>query len=200
MEFAYPMFRMRDQTLGIVGLGKIGTATALKARGLGMRVIAYDPYVLGAIMESRGVKPVDLDTLLRESDFISLHTPLTPETSKMIGYSEFKKMKPTCYFINTARGGCVDQEALIRALQEGLIAGAGIDVTVDELIAPDNPLLQMDNVILTGHSAWYSTTSEWEVYYKPMTQVVMALEGKWPIYALNVEVQEKWLEKWGKKA
>ncbi len=86
MEFAYPMFRMRDQTLGIVGLGKIGTATALKARGLGMRVIAYDPYVLGAIMESRGVKPVDFDTLLRESDFISLHTPLTPETSKMIGY------------------------------------------------------------------------------------------------------------------
>jgi len=200
MEFAYPMFRMRDQTLGIVGLGKIGTATALKARGLGMRVIAYDPYVLGAIMESRGVKPVDLDTLLGESDFISLHTPLTPETSQMIGYEEFKKMKPTCYFINTARGGCVDQEALIRALQEGLIAGAGIDVTPDEPIAPDNPLLQMDNTILTGHSAWYSTTSEWEIYYKPMTQVVTALEGKWPIYALNVELREKWLEKWGKKA
>lgn len=200
MEFAYPMFRMRDQTLGIVGLGKIGTATALKARGLGMRVIAYDPYVLGAIMESRGVKPVGLDTLLRESDFISLHTPLTPETSKMIGYEEFRKMKPTCYFINTARGGCVDQEGLIRALKEGLIAGAGIDVTVDEPIAPDNELLLMQNVILTGHSAWYSTTSEWELYYKPMTQVVMALEGKWPLYALNVEVREKWLDRWGKKA
>ena len=198
-EFAYPMFRMRDQTLGIVGLGKIGTAAALKARGLGMRVIAYDPYVLGAVMESRGVMPVDLDRLLRESDFISLHTPLTPETSNMIGYEEFKKMKPACYFINTARGGCVDQGALIRALQEGLIAGAGIDVTVDEPIAPDNPLLKMPNVILTGHSAWYSTLSEWEIYYKPMTQVVMALEGKWPLYAVNPEVQEKWLEKWGKK-
>lgn len=200
MGFAYPMFRMREQTLGIVGLGKIGTATALKARGLGMRVIAYDPYVLGAIMESRGVKPVDLDRLLRESDFISLHTPLTPETSGMIGYEEFKKMKPTCYFINTARGGCVDQDALIRALKEGLIAGAGIDVTVDEPIAPDNELLLMQNVILTGHSAWYSTTSEWELYYKPMTQVVMALEGKWPLYALNIEVQKKWLGRWGKKA
>jgi len=199
MEVAHPMFRMRDQTLGIVGLGKIGTATALKARGLGMRVIAYDPYVLGAVMESRGVKPVDLDTLLRESDFISLHTPLTPETSTMIGYEEFKKMKPTCYFINTARGGCVDQDALIRALQEGLIAGAGIDVTVDEPIAPDNPLLTMDHVILTGHSAWYSTISDWEIYYKPMTQVVMALEGKWPHYALNLEVQGRWLEKWGEK-
>ncbi len=200
MEFAYPMFRMRDQTLGIVGLGKIGTATALKARGLGMRVIAYDPYVLGAIMESRGVQPVDLDRLLRESDFISLHTPLTPETNKMIGYEEFKKMKPTCYFINTARGGCVDQEGLIRALKEGLIAGAGIDVTIDEPIAPDNEFLLMQNVILTGHSAWYSTTSEWELYYKPMTQVVMALEGKWPLYALNVEVQKEWLDRWGKKA
>jgi D-3-phosphoglycerate dehydrogenase len=189
MEVAHPMFRMRDQTLGIVGLGKIGTATALKARGLGMRVIAYDPYVLGAVMESRGVKPVDLDTLLGESDFISLHTPLTPETSTMIGYEEFKKMKPTCYFINTARGGCVDQDALVRALQEGLIAGAGIDVTVEEPIAPDNPLLTMGNVILTGHSAWYSTISDWEIYYKPMTQVVMALEGKWPHYAFHYRLQ-----------
>jgi len=199
MDIAYPMFRMRKQTLGIVGLGSIGTATALKARGLGMRVISYDPYVLDAVVESRRVRPVDLDTLLRESDFISLHTPLTPETTNMIGYEEFKKMKPTCYFINTARGGCVDQAALIRALQEGLIAGAGIDVTVDEPIAADNPLIKMPNVILTGHSAWYSTTADWEIFYKPMTQVVMALKGQWPLYALSAEAKEKWLEKWGKK-
>jgi D-3-phosphoglycerate dehydrogenase len=164
-----------------------------------MRVMAYDPYVLGPVMESRGVKPVDLDTLLRESDFISLHTPLTPETSNMIGYEEFKKMKPTCYFINTARGGCVDQAALIRALQEGLIAGAGIDVTVDEPIAADNPLITMPNVILTGHSAWYSNSADFEIFYKPMTQVVAALKGEWPVYAVNPEVEKQWLEKWGKK-
>jgi D-3-phosphoglycerate dehydrogenase len=200
MEVLYPMFRMRSQTLGIVGLGKIGTATALKARGLGMRVIAYDPYVLGAVMESHGVKPVDLDTLLRESDFISLHTPLTPETSSMMSYEEFKKMKTTSYFINTARGRCVDEAALIRALQEGLIAGAGIDVIVDEPISPYNPLIKMPNVILTGHSAWYSTISDFEHYYKPMMQVVMALKGEWPLYALNLDAKEKWLEKWGKKA
>lgn len=200
MEVAYPMFRMREQSLGIVGLGKIGTATALKARGLGMRVMAYDPYVLGAVMQSRGVQPVDLDTLLRESDFISLHTPLTSETRNMIGYEEFKKMKPTCFFINTARGGCVDQAALIRALQEGLIAGAGIDVTVDEPIAVDNPLIKMPNVMLTGHSAYYSITSDLELFHKPMAQVVMALKGEWPIYALNPEAKVKWLEKWGKKA
>jgi D-3-phosphoglycerate dehydrogenase len=199
LDTVRPKFRMRNQTLGIVGLGRIGTASALKARGLGMRVMAYDPYVLGPVMESRGVKPVDLDTLLRESDFISLHTPLTPETSNMIGYEEFKKMKPTCYFINTARGGCVDQAALIRALQEGLIAGAGIDVTVDEPIAADNPLITMPNVILTGHSAWYSNSADFEIFYKPMTQVVAALKGEWPVYAVNPEVEKQWLEKWGKK-
>lgn len=198
-EIAYPIFRMRDQTLGIIGLGKIGTATALKAKGLGMRVVAYDPFVLGAVMESHGVKPACLDTLLRDSDFISLHTPLTPETSNMIGYNEFKKMKRTCYFINTARGGCVDQVALVLVLQEGLIAGAGIDVTVDEPISPGNPLLKIQNVILTGHAAWYSITSEAEVNYKPMTQVVLALKGEWPLYAVNPEVRKKWMNKWGKK-
>jgi len=198
-EIGYPMFRMRNQTLGIVGLGKIGTATALKARGLGMKVIAYDPYVLDAVMESRGVEPVNLDTLLRESDFISLHTPLTPETNSMIGYEEFKSMKPTSYFINTARGRCVDETALIRALQEGLIAGAGIDVTLHEPIEADNPLIKMPNVILTGHSAFYSMSSDKELFLKPMTQVVMALNGEWPLYGLNPEIKEAWLEKWERK-
>lgn len=199
-EIGYPMFRMREQILGIVGLGKIGTATALKARGLGMRVIAYDPYVMDGVMESRGVKPVDLDTLLRESDFISLHTPLTPETHHMIGYEEFTRMKPTCYFINTARGGCVDEPALIRALQEGLIAGAGIDVTVEEPIGADNPLIRIPNVILTGHSAFYSMSSDRELFLKPMTQVVMALKGEWPVYGLNQEIREAWLNKWGRES
>ena len=197
MEVAFPVLRMRDQTLGIIGLGKIGTATALKAKGLGMRVISYDPYVLGPVMESRGVKPVDLKTLLRESDFISLHTPLNDETRGLIGYHEFKQMKPTCYFINTARGGCVEQNGLIRALKEGLIAGAGIDVTVDEPIERDNPLLHMPNVILTGHCAYYSTISEAELYSRPMTQVVQALNGELPLYTVNPEVKKLWFEKWG---
>jgi D-3-phosphoglycerate dehydrogenase len=197
-EIAFPIFRMRDQTLGIVGLGKIGTVTALKARGLGMHVIAYDPYVLRPVMESRGVKPVDLDALLRESDFITLHTPLTSETRNMFGYEQFKKMKRTVYFINTARGGCVDQPGLIQALREGLIAGAGIDVTVDEPIAPDNPLLTMPNVILTGHTAWYSVTSEVDLNRRPMTQVVQALRGELPLYTVNTDVKTKWMVRWGK--
>ena len=197
-EIAYPMFRMREQTLGIVGLGKIGTVTALKARGLGMRVIAYDPYVLRPVMESRGVKPVDFDTLLRESDFISIHTPLTSETRNLFGYEQFKKMKRTAYFVNTARGGCMDQGGLIQALEEALIAGAGIDVTVDEPIVPENPLLTLSNVILTGHSAWYSVTSEADLYRRPMTQVVQALQGEYPLYTVNPDVKKKWMTRWSK--
>jgi D-3-phosphoglycerate dehydrogenase len=197
-EVAYPMFRMRDQTLGIAGIGKIGTVTALKARGLGMRVIGYDPYVLKPVMESRGVEPVDFETLLRESDFVTIHTPLTSETSGMFGYEEFKKMKRTAYFINTARGGCVEQGGLIKALKEGLIAGAGIDVTVDEPMLPDNELLTLPNVILTGHSAWYSVTSEADLYRRPATQVVQALKGSWPTYAVNPEGKANWMARWGK--
>lgn len=198
-EIAYPMFRMRDQTLGIVGLGKIGTVTALKARGLGMRVIAYDPYVLGPVMESRGATPVDFDTLLRESDFVTIHTPLTSETHHMFGYEEFRKMKRSAYFINTARGGCVEQGGLIRALKTGIIGGAGIDVTLDEPMAPDNELLTLPNVILTGHSAWYSVTAETDLYRRPMTQVVQALRGELPAYTVNTGVRTKWMARWGKK-
>ncbi len=198
-EFANPMFRMREQTLGVVGLGKIGMVTAMKARGLGMRVIGYDPWLLPPVVESRGVVPVDFDTLLKESDFISIHTPLNAETREMFGADEFARMKPTAYFINTARGGCMDQRALIEALQEKRIAGAGIDVTVEEPVAEDNPLLTMSNVILTGHSAWYSKTSELDLYRRPMTQVVQALQGELPAYTVNPEVKSRWLSRWGKK-
>ena len=93
----------------------------------------------------------------------------------------------------------MDQDGLVRALQEGLIAGAGIDVTVDEPISPGNPLLKIQNVILTGHAAWYSIASEAEVHYKPMTQVVSALKGEWPLYAVNPEVKKNWMSKWGRK-
>lgn len=201
-DFAYPVFRMRDQTLGIVGLGKIGTAVALKARGIGMRVIAYDPNVLGGIMLSRGVEPVDFETLLHESDYISINADLNKETRGMFGPEEFGKMKPTCYLINTARGEIVQQAALMEALRDGLIGGAGLDVTEDEPIAAGNPILKMMNVILTGHSAWYSTASDSasELWHKAMVQVVMALKGEWPTYAVNPEIKERWLEKWGRKA
>jgi D-3-phosphoglycerate dehydrogenase len=200
-EIAHPIFRLRGQTLGIIGFGKIGTAVALKAKGLGLRVIAYDPYVFGAVMLSHGVEPADLNTLLCQSDFISINATLTDETKGMIGPEQFKKMKPTSYLINTARGGIIQQSSLVEALERGLIAGAGLDVTADEPIRADDPILKLSNVILTGHSAWYSTTSDSpsEYWHKPMTQVVMALKGEWPTYAVNPEVKQKWLVKWSKK-
>jgi D-3-phosphoglycerate dehydrogenase / 2-oxoglutarate reductase len=199
-KYATPIYRMSDQTLGIVGCGKIGTATAMKARGLGMKVIACDPYALPGVMMSHGVTPVDLNTLLKESDYISLHTPLNDETHHIISWGQFTMMKPTCYFINTSRGGCVDEAALIRALQEGRIAGAGIDVTDPEPIEAGNPLLKMDNIILTGHCAGVSTIADPLLWSSPMTQVVKALKGEWPPYAVNQELKKRWLAKWGNKS
>ena len=164
-----------------------------------MRVIGYDPYVLNRATVNRQVPLVNFDNLLEESDFISIHAPLTDQTRNMFGYEEFKKMKRTSFIINTARGELVDQSALIQALDEGLIAGAGLDVTIDEPIATDNPLLAMSNVILTGHSGWYSTAADSmpEFWGKPMAQVAMALEGNWPTYAVNLQIKDKWLGKWG---
>jgi D-3-phosphoglycerate dehydrogenase len=199
-RYGYPIFRLSEQTLGIVGMGRIGTALAVKARGLGMRMIAYDPYVLEGVMLSHHVRPVDFDTLLRESDYISINAALNDETRNMIDHRAFERMKRTCYLVNTARGGIIDDAALVTALQEGKIAGAGLDATAEEPLSPGNPLLGMPNVILSGHSGWYSTTADSGPGYwqKAMVQVIMALKGQWPSYAVNPEIKRQWLEKWGK--
>lgn len=196
LEVISPVHRMRGQTLGIIGCSKIGTATALKAKGLGLRVIAYDPFVFGGVLESLGIEPTDMETLLKESDFVSLHVPATPETKNLLGYEQLSQMKRTAYVINTSRGSVIDEPGLIKALQAGLIAGAGLDVTALEPIEKDNPLINMPNVILTGHSGWYSQEAEAELFYKPMLQVAMALKGRWPTFATNPLVKERWLEKW----
>jgi D-3-phosphoglycerate dehydrogenase len=198
VEYAYPIHRLQDQTLGIIGFGRIGTAVGLKAKGLGMRVISYDPYVFGAVMRSHGVEPVEFDALLRESDYISINALLNDETRGMIGYDAFKQMKPSCYLINTARGPIVDQSAMIRAFDEGLIAGAGLDVTAVEPIPKDDPILKVPNVILTGHNAWYSVKadSDDEYRHKAAIQIAAALKGEWPLYAVNPEIKRQWLSKW----
>jgi D-3-phosphoglycerate dehydrogenase len=199
-EFLSPIQRLRDQTFGIIGLGKIGTATALKAKGLGMRVIAHDPYMLNEVIASRGVEPAGIETVLEESDYLSIHAWLSDETRHMIGKDELSKMKPTAFLINTARGEIIDQPALIHALQQKRIAGAGLDVTSDDPVSPDNPMLKMSNVIFSGHSAWYSTTSDSGpmFWHKAMGQVVTALNGMWPEYAVNPEVKSDWIARWCK--
>ena len=198
-DMLHPVLRLQNQVLGIIGLGRIGTAAALKAKGLGMQVVAYDPYVLDAVMSSYGVQAVDMQTLLKSSDIISLHCNLTDETRNMIGDQAFENMKPSCYLINTARGEIVDEDALIRALNSGRIAGAGLDVTRQDPLPADHPLTATPNTILTGHAAWYSTISDSAPVYwhKAMGQVALALQGLWPHYAVNPEIKNKWLEKWG---
>ena len=193
-----PVFRMSEQTVGVLGFGKIGTATALKARGLGMRVIACDPYVYAPVMYSHGVEAVDFSTLLEQSDYICINAALTPETMDLFDKTAFQKMKPTAFLINTARGEIVNEQALVEALQAGWIAGAGLDVTANDPVPEGDLLLELPNVILTGHSAWYSETADSEdhFWHRAMDQVVKTLKGTWPDYAVNTEVQKHWVEKW----
>jgi glyoxylate reductase len=138
-------------TLGIVGIGRIGQAMARRARGFDMRILYYDPYVPDAGIED--ATSVDLDTLLAESDFVTLHVPLTDSTYHLIGRDELRKMKPTSVLINTARGGVVDPDALYEALRDGQITRAALDVTEPEPIPADHPLLTLSNCIVVPHIA-----------------------------------------------
>ena len=151
-----PMVPIHGQTLGLIGCGDVGRMTTRKAQCFGLRTLGYDPYVDKSLASDCGMVLVSLPELLKESDFVSVHTLLNDETRHLTGEVEFKKMKPTAYFINTARGAVVDESALIKALQEKWIAGAGLDVFEKEPIDPDNPLLKMDNVVVIPHTASYS--------------------------------------------
>ena len=185
------MFRLNQQVLGLVGMGRIGALVAQKAKAFGLKVLVYDPYITPEAAQKAGVERVDFDRVLTESDYVSLHAPLTPETKKLFGLGEFKKMKPTAYIINAARGALIDEQALCRAITEGLIAGAGLDVTDPEPPFPDNPLLKLDRVLLTGHSSWCSEKSTEELQQRAAENVVMVLQGKWPPSLINPEVKEQ---------
>ena len=172
------MFRLNEQTLGVVGAGRIEGRMSAKARAFGMRVLAYDPYLSAQELQQKGAEKVDFDRLLRESDFISIHTPLTPETRGMFGLKEFWKMKPTAFIINTARGAVIKEPDLHQALVEGAIAGAGLDVSEPEPPDPKNPLFQLEQVLVTGHSAFFSETSMMELQRKAAEAVVTALRDE----------------------
>ena len=180
--------RLKGQVLGLIGFGNIARDLSVKAKTIGFRILAYDPYVKSSIFLKYKVKKSTLEDLLRESDFISLHIPLTGETEKIIGAKEFQMMKRTCFFINTARGKVVDQTALVDALKRGLIAGAGIDVMENEPPDPMDSLLKMENVIITPHVGYYSDVSEKELQQKAAEQVALVLKGKMPKYIVNREL------------
>jgi D-3-phosphoglycerate dehydrogenase len=185
-----PMGHIAGQVFGIVGLGDIGRAVARKAKAFGLQVIAYDPYVASWDALEYGVEMADsLEHLCRRSDYISVHVYLNAETRHLISRAQFAVMKPTAYLINCARGGVVDEAALIEALQRQQIAGAGLDVFEKEPVAPDNPLLKMDNVSVTNHYASYSEVA-WE---RAQTQLgeeaVRIATGMWPLSLINPDVR-----------
>jgi D-3-phosphoglycerate dehydrogenase len=187
-HFPYtPIRRIRGQTMGIIGLGRIGKTTAWKAQGLGLKVIAYDPYVPEEIARERGVQLVPLDELLRTADFVVIHALLTPETNKMIGARELALMKPSAYLINVARGKIVDHAALVEALQQGRIAGAGLDVVETEPPPVEmlRQLIQFPNVLVTPHNAWYSEESITDRERIAAQNVREALEGGIPEAVVN---------------
>jgi len=146
-------FELYGRTLGIAGYGAIGSEVAKRAIALGMNVIAYDPYCPAEKIEADGVKPVDLETMLGESDIVSIHLPVLPSTKAIVNKDWFSKMKPTAYVINTARAAVIDQKDFVEALQNKTIGGAAVDVFWKEPIPANHPLLTMRNVTLTPHMA-----------------------------------------------
>jgi D-3-phosphoglycerate dehydrogenase len=179
------------QTLGIIGCGNIGRITARKAQCFGLKILGYDPYVDKSLAKESGITLVSLPELLKESDFVSVHALLNKETWHLIGEGEFKQMKPTAYFINTSRGSVVDEPALIKALQEKWIAGAALDVFEKEPVDSDNPLLKMDNVVVTPHSASYSDVAFKRLRTSVGQEAARVLSGRWPKNVVNKTVKPK---------
>ena len=175
-------------TLGIVGLGRIGQAVARRARGFEMRVVYYDHSPKPEAERDLGVEGVDFETLVRGSDFISLHVPLSGETRHLIGERELGLMKPTAILINTARGQVVDQEALVLALREGRLAAAGLDVFQVEPLPRDDPLLSLDNVVLLPHLGSASIVTRTRMAMMAAENLVAGLRGERPPYLVNPEV------------
>jgi D-3-phosphoglycerate dehydrogenase / 2-oxoglutarate reductase len=172
--------RLSEQTLGIAGFGRIGRAAAGKGRGLGLRVLVCDPYQSGEDIRAAGCEPASWDTLLAESDFISLHVPLTPDSDRLINAAALRAMKPTAVLINTARGGLVDEAALAAAIRAGEIAGAALDVLAAEPPAAGSPLLADPRVLITPHGAWYSAEAQRDVVVRACEDVRRVLTGRPP--------------------
>jgi len=187
--YQYP--RLMGQTLGFVAFGHVARAVAVRAEPFGVRMLAYDPYVEELVMSRYGVEPVGLTELLQRSDIVSMHAPATPDAHHLLTEEHFRLMKPEAIFVNTGRGPTVDESALIKALQEGWIAAAGLDVLEQEPPAPINPLLKMDNVILTAHVASASARFDPARRRRVGHEIALVLRGRWPRSCVNPSVLEK---------
>lgn len=177
--------RLTGQVLGVLGLGKIGGAVARKAGSLGLRVLAHDPYVRPEQAPALGVELVGLVDLLRQSDYLCIHCPLTKETRHLIGAPQLARMKPSAYLINMARGPVVDQPSLCQALVQGVIAGAAVDVLEQEPPASDDPLLKLPNVLFTPHTSSWSAESVVQLRRDVARNVIRVLRGETPRAVVN---------------
>jgi len=186
-----PIFKFKGQMLGLVAFGNIARQVALRAKPFGFRVIAFDPGVPQQVFDQHKVQRVEFEELLKTADVISIHTPLTEKTKGMFGEAQFRMMKKTAYLVNTGRGPVVSNKALYRALTEGWIAGAGLDVLEQEPPAKDEPLLKLDNVVFTPHYASYTEEAYHELHVKVAQQALQVLRGEWPKYFANPEVKAK---------
>lgn len=180
-----PRRRLRGQTLGVVGFGRIGQATAAKGRALGLEIIAYDPYLDDQAISAAGARPVGRDALLRESDYLTLHVPLSDASRNFLNAEALALMKPSAFVINTARGGLVDEEALLNAVRAGQIAGAALDVLSVEPPPADHPLLREPNILITPHTGWYSDDAALDVRVRAAEEVVRVLSGGPPRCPVN---------------
>lgn len=173
-----PCHRIHNQVFGMLGCGAIARCTAKKAQAFGMKVIAYDPYLTQDLIEDLDIKLVSMEEVAEQSDVISVHLPLTKETEGVLDINFFKKMKDSAYIINTARGGVINETDLAKACREHVIAGAGLDVLVEENITKDHPLQGLDNVIITPHAAWYSEEAYLTLLTSAAEECVRAARGE----------------------
>ena len=180
-----PIFRMAGKKLGILGCGRIGSRVYHKLQGFGFDFLICDPYLTAERKKELGIEVVDKGTLFRQSDFITIHTPLTAETRHIVNRESLALMKPTVYIVNTARGGMVDSDALAEALKNGKIAGAAIDVYETEPPKPGYPLFEQRHAILTPHLAWYSEDSGIRIRELVLLEIERALAGLPPRYIAN---------------
>lgn len=183
--------RLMGQTLGFIAFGRVARLTARRAAAFGLSMVAYDPFIEELVIHEHGVRPATLEEVLRESDFVSMHAPATPEARGMLTEKHFRMMKPTAWFINTGRGPTVDEAALVRALGEGWIAGASLDVLAEEPPQQDNPLLQMTNVVLSPHNASASARFDPARKRRVGRELSLLLSGRWPMSCVNPVVLAK---------
>jgi len=187
-EPIYPISTLKGKTVGIVGCGRIGSTLFERLQSFGFEFLICDPYLTAERQAELGIQIVDLETLLKGADIVTVHAVLNEETHHLIGEAQLRLMKTTAYLVNTARGALVDTDALARALREQWIAGAAVDVYVKEPPDPDFPLFACENALLAPHLGWYSEEANWSIREKIVEDFARFIEGRPPRFLINKEL------------